>query len=98
MRRFLLAGAVLAVGAAVLPASGAPSCDEAQRVQSFGARATGHACTVRTGYLTGESHLRVAPDGTVVQQPAQTVQGLAGTGFLSGAPGPRPVTQLAPGA
>lgn len=98
MRRLLLVGAVVALGAAVLPASGAPACAEPQRVESFGGRGTGEACTVRTGYLTGESHLRVAPDGTVVQQPAQTVQGLAGTGFLSGAPGARPVTQLAPGA
>jgi hypothetical protein len=56
----------------------------------------GAACTVRTGFLTSETHVRVAPDGTVVQQPAQTVPGVAGTGFVPGAPGAKPQTQLTP--
>ncbi len=94
----LVAGAVTA-----LPATGqSPSCPgERNRAAAFTAdgrpspyRALG--CTVRTGFLSSESHLRVLPDGTVVQQPAQTVPGVAGTGFLSGAPGPKPQTQLTP--
>lgn len=97
----LLAGGVVATTGQ--PASGQtpPRCDEPQRVQAFDSAgkpvsASGNGCTLRTGFLTGESHLRVAPDGTVIQQPAQTVPGFAGTGFFGGAPGPRPQTQLSP--
>ncbi|MCU1602656.1 MAG: putative dehydrogenase, partial [Frankiales bacterium] len=54
-------------------------------------------CTVPTGFLTGETHVRVAPDGTVVQQPAEHAPGVAGSGFAPGAPGPRPQTQVSPG-
>jgi hypothetical protein len=94
----LLAGVL-----AALPASGQqPRCPgEKQATRSFTAdgRATpypGAGCTLRTGFLTGETHLRVAPDGTVVQQPAQTVPGVVGTGFVPGAPGPKPQTQVTP--
>ena len=95
----LLAGGLVA--ALVPPASGEPPCADRQAVQTFDAagrslKASGRGCTHRTGFLTSESHLRVAPDGTIVQQPAQTVPGVAGTGFFSGYPGPRPQTQLAP--
>jgi hypothetical protein len=89
---------------AALPASSQSSRDcpgERQTARAFTAdgRVTayrGTACTLRTGFLTSETHLRVAPDGTVVQQPAQTVPGVAGTGFVAGAPGPKPQTQLTP--
>jgi photosystem II stability/assembly factor-like uncharacterized protein len=95
---------VLAGVLAALPASGQSprSCPgEAQTARAF--TVDGHvtayrgvACTLRTGFLTSETHLRVGPDGTVVQQPAQTVPGVAGTGFVAGAPGPKPQTQLTP--
>jgi hypothetical protein len=86
-----------------LPAQSAPRCagtpEVTRAVTAHGQPAAyrGSACTVRTGYLTGETHVRVFPNGTVVQQPAQTVPGVAGTGFVPGAPGPRPQTQLTPG-
>jgi len=94
---------LLAAGAVALPASEASIACPGQRettraftadgrVSSYGAR----GCTQTTGFLTSETHLRVAPDGTVVQQPAQTVPGLAGTGFVAGIPGPKPQTQLTP--
>lgn len=89
---------------AALPAAGQSrtTCPgQPQTAHSFTAdgRPTAYrawGCTLRTGFLTSESHLRVAPDGTVVQQPAQTAPGVAGTGFVSGAPGPKPQTQLSP--
>ncbi|HUR13475.1 MAG TPA: sialidase family protein [Mycobacteriales bacterium] len=100
----LLVLPVLAGVLAALPASGQQPerCfGERQTTRSFTAdgRATPYdasGCTLRTGFLTGETHVRVAPDGTVVQQPAQTVPGVAGTGFVSGFPGPKPQTQLTP--
>ncbi len=88
-----------------LPATGQtpPVCAEPQQATSFTADGRpapyrGIGCTVRTGFLTGETHLRVAPNGTVVQQPAQIVPGVAGTGFAPGTPGPKPQQQLTPGA
>lgn len=92
-----LVGALLSV-----PAHGAPRCPgSAEVVSAFAAdgkpvpyRGTG--CTVGTGFLTGETHVRVAPDGTVVQQPAEHAPGVAGSGFAPGAPGPRPQTQISP--
>ncbi len=102
MRALLVAAAVAAGALATVPASSAPApCPVKQTAVAFTADGRpapykGLGCTVRTGFLTGETHLRVAPNGTVVQQPAQTVPGLAGTGFVPGAPGPRPQTQLTP--
>ena len=93
----LLAGLLTAV-----PASGSAPCPgDRETALAFTARGgqvayPGRACTVRTGFLTSETHLRIAPDGTVVQQPAQTVPGVAGTGFVPGAPGPKPQTQVTP--
>lgn len=95
---------VLAAALTALPASAkapAAPCPKKQTATAFTADGrpapyAGTGCTLSTGYLTGETHLRVAPDGTVVQQPAQTVPGLAGTGFAAGAPGPKPQTQLTP--
>ncbi len=78
-----------------------PGCASPARVDAFtpaGPVATyrGRACTLSTGFLTSETHLRVAPDGTIVQQPAQTTPGIAGTGFVKGAPGPKPQSQVTP--
>lgn len=56
----------------------------------------GAACVLSTGFQTSETHLRVAPDGTIVQQPAEITPGLLGTGFVPGAPGPKPETQVTP--
>jgi hypothetical protein len=99
--RAVLLGLLPLAALLVLPAQGQQACLVREPVQSFTADGRlssypGSSCTLRTGYLTSESHLRVAPDGTVVQQPAQTVPGVAGTGFAAGAPGPRPQTQLTP--
>jgi hypothetical protein len=100
----LCAVAVLAGGLAALPAAGqssgrcagelTPSRVFTSDGRVLATRTTG--CALPTGFLTSETHVRVAPDGTVVQQPAQTVPGVAGTGFVAGVPGPKPQTQLTP--
>jgi hypothetical protein len=98
----LLALPMLAALLTALPAQGQARCagavETARAVTADGTPSSyrGTACTVRTGYLTGETHVRVEPDGTVVQQPAQTTPGVAGSGFVPGAPGPRPQTQITP--
>jgi hypothetical protein len=56
----------------------------------------GVACSLGTGFQSSETHLRVAGDGTIVQQPAEITPGLLGTGFVPGAPGPKPETQVTP--
>jgi hypothetical protein len=103
VKRSVLLLVPLAAVAAVLPAQGqAPGrCPgEPASTVAFGPGRVpayqGSACAIRTGFLTSETHVRVGPDGIVVQQPAQTVPGLVGTGFVAGAPGPRPQTQLTP--
>lgn len=53
-------------------------------------------CVVRTGFGGAETHLRVARNGTLIEEPAVLTPGLLGTGFLAGLPGPRPQTQLSP--
>lgn len=94
----LVAGVLLAVPAQGSPAPCAGTPTAARAVTASGSPSSyrGSACELRTGFLTGETHVRVAPDGTVVQQPAQTVPGVAGTGFVPGAPGPKPQTQVTP--
>ena len=105
MKRALLVVVPLAAAAAAaLPAAGQapPRCPgEPATAVAFAAHGghpsyRGVACALTTGFLTSETHVRVAPDGTVVQQPAQTVPGVAGTGFVAGVPGPKPQTQLTP--
>src|ERR1041385_5411284 len=56
--------------------------------------ATPIACAQRTGFAGAETHIRVAPDGTVVEQPAVILAGFLGTGFIPGLEGPRPQSQL----
>ena len=93
MRARLLLLALAGVAAALAaPSQAAAPCAQPEKAVP----ASFSACTVRTGFLTGETHVRVAPDGTVVQQPAQTVPGVAGTGFVPGAPGPKPQSQVTP--
>ena len=102
MKRSVSLLLMLAVALAALPASGQVRnrCPgEFAKVIAFSAPGQhssyrGSACTLRTGFLTNETHVRVAPDGAVVQQPAETAPGVAGTGFVAGAPGPRPQTQF----
>src|SRR5438105_2992607 len=55
------------------------------------------ACAMFTGYGGSEARVAVTKDGTVVYEPAVLTPGLGGTGFVPGAPGPRPQTQLSPG-
>ncbi|MCU1588571.1 MAG: hypothetical protein JWN31_2064 [Frankiales bacterium] len=100
-RRALLALVPLAALLAI-PSQASASCPQPEKVSAFDAKGhvssyRGMACTTGTGFLSSETHLRVAPDGTIVQQPAQTTQGILGTGFLPGAPGPRPQNQVTPG-
>jgi hypothetical protein len=95
----LLVSVGTATATATLPSKA--SCTTPQRVQAFLSRggllkSSAPACTHRTGFLTAESHVRVAPDGTVVQQPAETTPGVAGTNYLGGLQAPRPQTQLSP--
>ncbi|MCU1624890.1 MAG: putative dehydrogenase [Frankiales bacterium] len=98
----LVALPVLAGLLTALPAQGSAPCSgsrETAHAVSFDGTPSsyrGAGCTIETGFLTGETHLRVEPDGTLVQQPAQTVPGVAGTGFVPGAPGPKPQTQITP--
>ncbi|MFN2537755.1 MAG: WD40/YVTN/BNR-like repeat-containing protein [Mycobacteriales bacterium] len=88
--------ALPATGQAAQPCPGTRETARAVTAHGQPSSYRGTACTVRTGYLTSETHVRVAPNGMVVQQPAQTVPGVAGTGFVPGAPGPRPQTQFTP--
>jgi hypothetical protein len=54
-------------------------------------------CETQTGYGGSETRVVVTADGTVVYEPATLTPGLAGTGFVPGAPGPRPSTSVQPG-
>ncbi|HZT65889.1 MAG TPA: sialidase family protein [Acidimicrobiales bacterium] len=54
-------------------------------------------CETQTGFGGAETRIAVSSDGTVVYEPATVTPGLAGTGFVPGAPGPRPSTSLQPG-
>ena len=54
-------------------------------------------CETETGYGGAETRIAVTADGTVVYEPATSTPGLAGTGFVPGAPGPHPSTSLEPG-
>jgi len=101
--RWLLAVPLVAGVLVALPAQAqTPRCpgaaEQARAVTASGAPSLykGRACTLKTGYLSSETHVRVGPDGTVVQQPAETVPGVAGSGFVPGAPGPRLEQQISP--
>ena len=54
-------------------------------------------CETRTGYGGAETRIAVTADGAVVYEPATVTPGLAGTGFVPGAPGPKLSTSLEPG-
>jgi hypothetical protein len=54
-------------------------------------------CLVGTGFGGAETQVAVTKDGTVVYEPAILTPGLAGTGYLAGAPGPHLSTQVSPG-
>jgi hypothetical protein len=47
-------------------------------------------CAVTTGFGGRETQIKVGPNGDVVEEPAMTSPGLAGTGLIDNAPGPRP--------
>src|SRR5260221_4427942 len=53
-------------------------------------------CMTLTGYATQETHIVVTRDGTVVQEPAVVTPGVAGTGYVPGAPGPHPWQPTSP--
>ena len=54
-------------------------------------------CLVATGFGGAETQIVSLNDGTLVYEPAVLTPGLAGTGFVPGAPGPQPSTQFSPG-
>lgn len=54
-------------------------------------------CAGTTGFGGAETRIVVTAGGSLVVEPAIETPGLLGTGFLPGAPGPRPSTQLSPG-
>lgn len=54
-------------------------------------------CLVATGFSGSEPQVVSLKDGTLVYEPAIITPGIGGTGFLPGAPGPRPSTSLSPG-
>src|SRR3954471_14160479 len=54
-------------------------------------------CETETGYGGAETRIVVTADGTVVYEPATMTPGVAGTGFVPGAPGPHLSTSLQPG-
>lgn len=97
----LLTAPLLLLPLALTATSASSKCAHPESARAYSlsgkpASYRGMACSLSTGFVTGETHLRVAPDGTVVQQPAQTTPGLVGTGFAPGAPGPKPQTQVTP--
>jgi hypothetical protein len=51
---------------------------------------------VQTGFGGAETRIAVTPDGSVVYEPATQTPGLAGTGFVPGAPGPKLSTSVQP--
>src|SRR5581483_3315525 len=53
-------------------------------------------CSDETGFGTVETHVAVTRSGAVVQDPAVVTPGLLGTGFVPGAPGPRPQQPTSP--
>jgi hypothetical protein len=83
-----------------------PGCDTGRRAVAHHAGAStitpqpsGPApvpCETRTGYGGAETRIAVTADGTVVYEPATLTPGVAGTGFVPGAPGPRLSTSLQP--
>ena len=77
---------------ACAPGTPAVAHDAAGNILSFAAVPI--ACATLTGFGGAETHIRVASNGTVVEQPAVIVPGILGTGFVPGAPGPHPETQL----
>jgi hypothetical protein len=54
-------------------------------------------CETQTGFGGAETRIAVTRDGTVVYEPATMTPGVAGTGFVPGAPGPKLSTSLSPG-
>jgi hypothetical protein len=54
-------------------------------------------CLVATGFGGSEPQVVSLNDGGLVYEPAIITPGLAGTGFVPGAPGPRLSTQFSPG-
>jgi len=53
-------------------------------------------CEESTGFGGAETRIAVTADGTVMYEPATQTPGLAGTGFVPGAPGPKLSTSLQP--
>ncbi|HEY2428630.1 MAG TPA: sialidase family protein [Acidimicrobiales bacterium] len=112
-RSVLLAAGVLAAAASMLPpaatatpTSPGPGCAASRPAVAYhpgGAPlrepsgASPVPCETYTGFGGAETRVAVTADGTVVYEPATMTPGLAGTGFVPGAPGPRLSTSLSPG-
>lgn len=95
-------GVTLPARASVQPAHLGAGCLTSARAVSYRAHGTVAApiavpCLVATGFGGAEPQVAVTRDGTVVYEPAILTPGLAGTGYLAGAPGPQLSTQVSPG-
>lgn len=94
-----LAYAAVPVRADTLP----PGCDASRSVVAYhagGAPTTtpdAHPCLVATGFGGAETQIVSLANNDLVYEPAILTPGVAGTGFVPGAPGPRPSTQFSPG-
>jgi hypothetical protein len=100
----LLAGLVWAAQGPARAEPAGPGCDSARSAAAYHsggsaapAALAAHPCLVATGFGGSETQIVSLNDGTLVYEPAILTPGLAGTGFLPGAPGPSPSTQFSPG-
>jgi len=94
-----LAYAAAPVRAETIP----PGCDATRGVVAYhssGSATTdagGHPCLVATGFGGAETQIVSLNNNALVYEPAILTPGVAGTGFVAGAPGPKPSTQFSPG-
>ena len=100
----LVTGLAAAVGPALATTAAGPGCDSGRTASVYhsgGAAASAapavQPCLVATGFGGAETQVASLDDGSLVYEPAILTPGLAGTGFLPGAPGPAPSTQFSPG-
>ena len=100
----LLGGLAVAAGPvrAGTSGDGLAGCDPARSAVQYhsdgvASPAPAQPCLVATGFGGSETQVVSLNDGALVYEPAILTPGLAGTGFLPGAPGPTPSTQFSPG-
>lgn len=107
--RWCLAGGVLALSVLTpattqLTSGGTGGCDTARPATMYSGDGTLTSstlavtpCLSSTGFGGAETSIVATSSGALFYEPAIITPGVAGTGFLTGLPGPRPSTQLSPG-